>query len=332
MAILWERSIVPWLNANGTPYSGAKVYFYEGGTTTPLVTYTDPALSIPHDHPVVANSAGMFPAVFIPEQITYKFRVTTSDGALVSEVDGVSAPTTVPPEFPDSDTPVEERFQTGDIKIRWSLSAPTGWVRVNGRTIGSASSGATERANADCEDLFEFLWNNDSTLAVSGGRGGTAAGDWAANKTIALPDPRGRALVVLDAFGNSAAGRVTDAILGADSDTLGAAGGAETHTLIEDELPSHKHGLNGIKAPNHGHPWRFGRGDADISHNSGGLVLVTDDNSNQAAYTGTPSATLGQQIGGSGDITITGELANTGADNPHNNLQPSIMIPLFMKL
>ena len=79
---------------------------------------------------------------------------------------------------------------TGAMLAYGATTAPAGWVRCNGRTIGSASSGATERANADAEDLFLFLWTNfaDAQCAVSSGRGASAAADWAANKTIALPD------------------------------------------------------------------------------------------------------------------------------------------------
>ena len=49
-------------------------------------------------------------------------------------------------------------------------AAPAGWVRCNGRSLGSPSSGATERANTDCQALFLHLWTADATLAVSGGR------------------------------------------------------------------------------------------------------------------------------------------------------------------
>lgn len=314
MAILWERSIVPWLDESGAPYSGAKVYFFDNGTTTPMITYTDPSLSIPHDHPVVANSAGMFPAIFLEEQVTYKFRVTTADDVLISEVDGVSAPTTTPPEFPDSDTPVDERFQTGDLKMRWAVSAPNGWVRCNGRTIGAAASGATERANADAEDLFIHLWNNDANLTVSGGRGATANGDWAANKQIALPDPRGRALVVLDSFGSSAAGRVTDAVLGADSDTLGASGGSETHTLSEAQIPAHDHGGSTGSAGSHSHTYT--------------QPLATDGKFNNGSQSGDRNASATTST--APDHTHT--ISSYGGGGAHNNLQPSIMISIFIKL
>src|SRR5690606_16093354 len=176
----------------GDPYAGAKAYFFDAQTTTPQIVYKEADLSIPHDHPVVANADGEFPPIFLIEQTTHRVRITTADDVTIWDVDGVSVPTTVPPDPPAGDTREELLFRTGDIKMAWRTSSPPGFVRCNGRSIGAPSSGATERANADCEDLFKFLWNNDFNLAVSGGRGATADGDWSAAKRIDLPDMRGR--------------------------------------------------------------------------------------------------------------------------------------------
>src|SRR5690606_21344421 len=113
----------------------------------------------------------------------------------VDEVDISLGASYTPPDA--GETSVELLFRTGDLKQRYGTGTHSGWVRANGRTIGSASSGATERANADCEALFEHLWGADTNLSVSGGRGANAASDWAANKTIALPDFRDRVIVGL---------------------------------------------------------------------------------------------------------------------------------------
>jgi hypothetical protein len=99
-------------------------------------------------------------------------------------------------------------FATGDLKHRYQDGVISGWVRANGNTIGSATSGATERANADCQSLFQYLWTNDTSLTVSTGRGASAAADWAANKTITLPDMRGRTLAGMDTMGSTNASRI----------------------------------------------------------------------------------------------------------------------------
>lgn len=127
---------------------------------------------------------------------------------------------------------------TGAMLMYGATTAPTGWTRCNGRTIGNASSSATERANADTSSLFTFLWTNyaDSVCAVSGGRGASAAADYAANKTIALPDLRGRAFFGLDDMGGTAASRLGTVITSATAN--GSSGGTETHTLTTAQLPA----------------------------------------------------------------------------------------------
>ncbi|MFX9031451.1 hypothetical protein ABTN13_20060, partial [Acinetobacter baumannii] len=47
---------------------------------------------------------------------------------------------------------------TGDYITAASTGTRAGYVRANGRTIGSATSGATERANADTAALYALLW------------------------------------------------------------------------------------------------------------------------------------------------------------------------------
>lgn len=331
MAILWQSSLVPWIDANGDPYSGAKAYFFDAGTTTPQVTYTDAAFSIPHDHPVVANSSGMFPAIFLVEETSYRLRITDADDVTIHDVDNISVPTATVPEPPEGDTAAEFLYQTGDIKMAWRSASPTGYVRLNGRNIGSATSGATERANADCQNLFVFLWTQDANLSVSSGRGGSAAGDWAANKTIALPDWRGRSPLGLDSMGNSASNRVTDAQLGSDSDTLGSVGGAAAVALIEANLAAHTHGGTTGADGAHGHPTRVSNTGNNTSDTTGGFMLKADF-IDAAANGGSVGSTPGNQIGVSATHTHTFTSASTGSGTAHNNLQPSVVIPFFIKL
>lgn len=330
MAVLWTYSLVPWHDASGDPYAGAKAYFFDVGTTTPQIVYTDASLSVPHDHPVVANANGEFPAVFITEETSHRLRITTSADVTLRDVDNISVPTTTPIELPTSNTALEFLFQTGDIKMRWSVTAPTGWVRANGRTIGSASSGATERANADTQALFLLLWE-DTSLSVGGGRGGTAAGDWAANKPIALPDFRGRVPMGPDSFGNSAAGRITDAVLGVDSDTLGLAGGSQTHTLTAAQLAAHNHTVN-ITDPGHRH---FIASDDTQSAlaDATAQVSVIGTNGVENKYSMGKSA-VAATLGRSSTTTtgITAASVNNTGDEAHNNLQPSLVVPYFIKL
>jgi len=100
---------------------------------------------------------------------------------------------------------------TGTVSDYIGSTAPSGWLFLDGRTIGSASSGATNRANADTQALYELLWNSmaNAEAPVSSGRGASAAADFAANKTITIPDARGRVIAGRDNMGGTAANRLT---------------------------------------------------------------------------------------------------------------------------
>ena len=143
----------------------------------------------------------------------------------------------------DVDSAAGPSIPTGATFDYVGSAAPSGYVLLSGRTIGSASSGATERANADTSALFTLLWNSmaNTEAAVSGGRGASAAADFSANKTITLPDARGRTVAGKDNMGGTTASRLTGAGSGITGTTLGTAGGTETHTLTIAQLAAHTH-------------------------------------------------------------------------------------------
>lgn len=124
-------------------------------------------------------------------------------------------------------------FTTGDVKLSIKTVADSGWVLMDDKTIGDASSSGTGRANADTSALFTLLWSNtvDADCAVSGGRGANAASDFAAHKTIALPKSLGRALACYGA-GSGLTSRAMAKIAGTETVTL---------TAAESGLPSHQH-------------------------------------------------------------------------------------------
>lgn len=61
---------------NGVVAPGAKLYFFESGTTTPKEVYTDAVLTTPASNPVVADSNGRFATIYLDG--TYKVVQTTS--------------------------------------------------------------------------------------------------------------------------------------------------------------------------------------------------------------------------------------------------------------
>src|SRR5262249_47771020 len=75
------------------------------------------------------------------------------------------------------------------------------------------------------------------------------AGD--GSTTFNIPDLRGYLLAGKDDMGGAAASRITAGASGIDGTVLGAAGGAQTVTLITAQMPAHGHG---VSHPTHPHP------------------------------------------------------------------------------
>lgn len=269
----------------------------------------------------------------------------------------------------DANSYVVVGLPTGFGPVPWSAStAPTGWVRCNGRTIGNASSGATERANADTENLFTHLWNNhaDSVLAVSGGRGASAAADYAANKTIALFDIRSAAVIGTDDMGNSAAGRL--GTIHTTPTIIGTAAGTETVALVEANNgphthtgPSHTHtysSTTGAVSTTHTHTVS-GTSGAEASHAHTIAVTTATDTSTSGGGTRVTGVTQGSgvsttagtshthaisfesqtesnghthTVSGTTAAGGTGATGSSGSGTAHSNLQRSIVFPFILKL
>jgi hypothetical protein len=75
------------IDSTGTPYPGAKANFYATGTTSRVNTYEDSDLTVPHDNPVIADSAGQFAAIYLNPATTYRCVITESDDSLLDDVD-----------------------------------------------------------------------------------------------------------------------------------------------------------------------------------------------------------------------------------------------------
>lgn len=307
-------SMTQQLDEFAKPLSGGKLFLIQAGTTsTPQNCYQDTGLSIAWPNPVTLDAAGRVPQLFCADG-NIKIRLTDKNGnqklvqdnlLIVGPSGGGGGGGTVDP------TTI---FQTGAFLQFYGTNTLTGWVRCNGRTIGSATSGANERANADAQALFQYLWGADANLAVSGGRGASAAADWAANKQLTLPDCRGRVVASLDDMGNSASGRLTAGFF-ASPTTLGASGGSQSQTLTTANLPPY--------TP------------------SGTVSTVSNQNNNAVLqYPAVGSGTVGvggSYTGGSFQQPLT--MVSTFTGNPQggtnsafNILQPTILATTFIKL
>lgn len=238
MGILWPHSnTAPRTNADRRA-PGALAYFYEAGTTTPRPTFQDAGLNTPHPHPIVADAYGRFPAVFI-DFGSYRERVKTAGNTQLWDTDNIPNPA---PTDPGEGVPAVSLLSTGMFVFELTDDTRTGFVRANGRTIGSSNSGASERANDDTEPLYTRLYQklDNTACPVEGGRGANAAADFAANKKMTLPDLRGRGPIGLDTMGaSSASARLATPVAGfVDKDKPGYVVGANTHQLLIAELPT----------------------------------------------------------------------------------------------
>lgn len=311
------------LDQFGKPLSGCKFYTIQAATTsTPQNAYQDADLTLALPNPMTCDAAGRLPQFFLADG-SIKIRLTDKNGVTQIVADGILVigpssggggggggvdPTTI--------------LSTGDIKTSYGTGTLSGFVRLNGRTIGSASSGATERANADTEALFNYLWQADPNLVVSSGRGASSAADWAANKTITLPDARGRVLAGLDDMGASAAGRLTT--LSPNGTTLGAAGGAQNVLMSQSSLPNATLAVSGsvtVTSTSTKIAVSPSLASTQYTTGAGGFVFYLDI-----------GASLGS-ISSTGPASLTSASINGGVtQTPLSLLQPTLAITTYVKL
>ena len=294
---LWARSGAPeWKLGKAALAIGAKTLFYRANTTTPLTVYRDADATTPHDtSSLLTDAHGRWPEVHIAYG-AYDYRVLDSDDTIIFVATNVQNPAPVDPTSVDTNS----LLKTGDVWWSPISGSRDGAVRCNGRSIGSGASSASERANNDTEALFTFLWNHlaDAQAAVPGGRGASAAADWAANKTIALPDMRGGGPVGLDDMGNSAASSYADVFFAnGDSTTAGSFAGTNAQTVDTDNIKAHTHTLGSLTVDT----------ESNHTHGPGTLVLSTTGDHQHTGSTAVESAhahTITAVSANQGPITV----------------------------
>lgn len=302
------------LDNNGRVAPGAKLYFFDGNTTTPRDTFSDSDLTSTRTHPVVADGYGRIPVIYLSYG-TFDVKVTTSGGTQLFYHTNIANPE----PFSETTTfDTTKLLSTGRILPGLENETLPGFVRLNGRTIGNTLSSATERADDDTSDLFAFLWNKlaNAQAPVSGGRGGSAAADFAANKRITLPDWRACSIVGFEDMGNTANNLTANVpFVTGDAITPGSILGENTHTLVLGELPSHTHGAGSFGADSGGsHTHSLSSAGTAASagaheHNLAGGT-ATAATSSSGAHTHTIST---QNAGVITSDSPTGPFATTGA-------------------
>jgi len=84
------------VDSNGVPIAGAKLNVFEAGTTTPINTFSDSALSSANANPVIAsltgNDTGIFPDMFVAAD-DYKVNYTDASDVQIDLWDNIEIPT-----------------------------------------------------------------------------------------------------------------------------------------------------------------------------------------------------------------------------------------------
>jgi hypothetical protein len=312
-------SMTQQFGTDNKPLNGGKLYLIQAGTTsTPQNCYQDSGLTLAWPNPITLDSAGRIPQIFCADG-SIKIRLTNSAGIqqLVADNILVVGPSGGGGGGGSVDTTAI--LNTGDFKLVYNTGTLSGFVRCNGRTIGNATSGATERANSDTSALFSFLWAADSNLSVSGGRGADAATDFAANKTIALPDCRNVAMAGLGDMGNSDRALFSGVTFNSgNSTTLGSYIGAGTRTLVTANLPPYTpSGTIAAAFPT------TVAGNTPFTFTNGGCCV---------GLGGTATGGTSQNIAGLNiPSTFTGT-AQGGTSTPVATVQPTLLVTVYIKL
>lgn len=80
------------LDANGNPLTGGKLYSYAAGTTTPQATYTSVTGTVPHTNPIILDAAGRIPGgeIWLTAALNYKFFLTSSTDVTIATWDNIT--------------------------------------------------------------------------------------------------------------------------------------------------------------------------------------------------------------------------------------------------
>lgn len=161
--------------------------------------------------------------------------------------------------------------------------APTGWLLCQGQQLSTTTYAA----------LFEAF----------GGAGGGGYRYGGSGSVFNLPNLQGRVPVGLDATQG-------------EFDNLGETGGAKTHTLITNEMPSHTHTGSTASAGVHSH--NYFDNPIEVQDLAAGNYTWR-----RGSITNTTTS--------AGDHTHTMNLNNAGGGAAHNNLQPYIVVNYIIK-
>lgn len=169
------------LGADGAPVSGAEVFVYDEGTSTPKTVYTDEALTTPHATPIEADGDGAPPAIFLSG--TCKVDAKTPEGVSLPgfprdnypttpTTAGAASLTTFDPTSDRPETTVQDAIVGLDTFVR------TGSVLLDTVAITSATASVAKDIPEGYNTIRLEFWDyvpatSNSTLLMRCGVGGS---------------------------------------------------------------------------------------------------------------------------------------------------------------
>ena len=359
-AALLPNAKQTFVNQNGQPYNGGKVYFYIPGTDTLKSTWQDADKNVVNTNPVILDAAGRaiiygdgeYRQVLrdrnnnlIWDQLTSSTgtgggSTATGDGDLVGTIKpwaGLTAPNQylfsygqeiARVTYPELFTAIT--FQTSAF---CTITSPilTGIADTSQIPIGSAVEAACVASGSTVlsKTSSTVTLTNNATISTSlvatflpwgGGNGIT---------TFNLPDLRGRVIAGRDNMGGTAASRLTTTYF-ANANAVGAAGGSQSQTLAQTNLPAiAPTGTVNITDTGHVHSSLASGGVATNARqrtvydttSSGSAIHFDAGSPNQIS---TNSATTG--------VTAAFVGANLGSSTPFSVVQPTITSNYIIKV
>lgn len=145
MAILSPPPKAQFLDANGAPLAGGKVYTYQAGTTTPLATYTTAGGTTPNANPVILDARGEADIWYAPG-VSYKVVLRTSADALIWTVDNIAMSGSMATQNADNVSITGGTIGSG-VTFAGSITGTA--TNVTGTVaVANGGTGATTAANA----------------------------------------------------------------------------------------------------------------------------------------------------------------------------------------